>query len=121
MRRGERKAWTEFCEGRGSAPSKYNNVRTNGYASKYEAKVAADLEVLERAGKIRDLRKQVPFILIPANGKLRAVKYVADFVYYDNEGLYTMHVVDAKGFKTPVYRLKKRLFAHVFNMNIEEV
>lgn len=42
---------------------------------------------MERAGKIADLRLQVPFLLLPAqrdeNGNVveRAAKYIADFVY----------------------------------------
>lgn len=52
-----------------------------------EARRYQELRLLERAGKIADLRLQVPFFLIPAqrdeNGNVveRAVKYIADFVY----------------------------------------
>lgn len=45
---------------------KYHNVKTRGYASAKEAERARVLHLLERAGKIRDLREQVKFELIPA-------------------------------------------------------
>ena len=37
----------------------------------------------------------------------RAITYVADFVYKDDKG---MHVVDTKGYRTQVYKIKKKLF-----------
>lgn len=46
--------------------SKYGNVRTRGYDSRKEARRAEELRLLARAGKIRDLREQVRFELIPA-------------------------------------------------------
>ncbi len=60
--------------------SKYGNRRTNGYASKREASRAQELRLLEKAGKIHNLREQVPFELIPKQDGERARKYVADFV-----------------------------------------
>jgi len=42
-----------------------------------------------------------------------------DFYYCDLDG--TPHIVDAKGFKTAVYRLKKRLAALLLHVTIEEV
>lgn len=107
--------------------SKYGNVRTElggiTFDSKREAARWADLSLLERLGKIRDLRRQVTFVLIPScegpDGKrLRAVKYIADFTYRDQRGF---HVEDAKGVRTDVYRLKKRLMWHVHQIDIEEV
>jgi len=124
----ERKAWTEFVE-RGVATlpepkrNKYGNTKLefNGrfFDSLHEANEAAKLQILERAGKIRELRYQVKFILVPKNGKLRAITYIADFTYIDLEG--KLHVLDAKGFKTAVYRLKKTLAAHMLGIMIEDV
>ena len=45
-------------------------------------------------------------------------KEVADFMYRDAGG---RHVVDFKGVRTAVYKLKKRLMWHVHGINIEEV
>ncbi len=110
---------------------KYKNKRTNGYASAREAKRAAELKLLEKAGKITNLREQVPFELIPAqyaDGKCieRACKYVADFVYREIPDDPTMAarrdtVEDAKGFRDPVYRLKRKLFLKVHGIRIREV
>jgi len=122
MRDRHREAWTAFFEAREQAkPSKYGNQRAGKYASKKEAEYAAKYAALESAGVIRQLREQVPFELIPKDGRLRAVKYYADFTYVDEGGL---HVVDIKGgsaTKTPVYRLKKRLMRHLLGIDIEEV
>jgi len=118
-RRGEREAWTAFVENRSPvAENKYGAKREGKYASKHEASVAANLSALERAGKITGLREQHRIILVPADGKLRAIVYVADFTYSDESGF---HVVDAKGYKTQVYRLKKRLAALLLHITIEEV
>jgi hypothetical protein len=119
-RRGEREAWTRFVDG-GEAVrgNKYGAERTGKYASKHEASVASSLATLERAGKIRSLREQHRITLVPGDGKLRPVIYVADFTYLDQND--QLHVVDAKGFKTPIYRLKKRMAALLLHIKIEEV
>lgn len=116
----ERSAWTAHIEGTAEPKrNKYGNVRTEGYASKHEAEVVGNLEILERAGKIHTLRKQVRFTLVPADGKLRAITYIADATYFDEEGRW--HIVDAKGYaKEKVYRLKKRFMAHM-GLTIEEL
>lgn len=72
-------------------PSKYHATKTvvDGitFDSKKEAKRYAELKLLERAGAIRDLRRQVRYELISAfdvPGKhYRPTSYVADFVYID--------------------------------------
>jgi len=117
-----REAWTAFVEGReAKRPSKYGNERTGNYASKREEAVAGQLAALARCGEIKDLREQVPFVLIPKDGRLQPIRYIADFVYRDCDGL---HVVDVKGgeaTKTQVYRLKRRLMKHVHGIVIEEL
>ena len=107
--------------------TKYHNRRTEldgiVFDSRREANRYAELKLMERARLIRDLRLQVPFELIPAsrrNGKaIRAVHYVADFVYFDaNDNLV---VEDAKGMKTEVYKLKKKLMIWKYGIEIKEV
>ena len=99
---------------------KYNAKRTNGFASKHEADIAAKLIALEKAGKIMDLQFQVPFVLVEGCGKVRDIKYVADFVFH--EGTYDNYVVaDAKGCKTPVYLLKKKLMYLLLGIEVEEM
>lgn len=119
-RRGEREAWTAFVEGRETKPAnKYSAEREGKYASKREAAHASLLWALHSRGLITELREQERIILVPGNGKLRPVVYVADFTYTDNEG--KRHIVDCKGFKTQIYRLKKRMAALLLGIVIEEV
>lgn len=107
--------------------SKYRNkkVKVDGilFDSIHEGSRYKELKLLERAGKIQNLRLQVKFQLIPAQrdaqGKyIRPVYYVADFVYSDSRGVV---VEDAKGYKTDVYKLKKKLLLHVHHLEIVEV
>lgn len=112
--------------------SKYGNRKTvldgQVFDSKHEAERWIQLKYLERAGLIWGLKRQVPFILIPAQkdetGKVieRAVKYIADFTY-DEPGKDGMHMVveDAKGVKTDVYRIKKKLMLQKYGIIVKEV
>lgn len=101
-----------------------------------------ELLLLEKAGAIQDLRRQVPFELIPAQyedvytGEYykrgpqmgepkkkrvcveKAVTYYADFVYI--EGGETV-VEDTKGFKTPEYILKRKLARYLLGIRIKEL
>lgn len=87
------------------------------FASKREAKRYGELMIEQRAGAIRDLRIQIPYV-IEVNG-VRICRYVADFVYFRvGEG---PAVEDAKGMQTPVYRLKKKLMKAVHGITIREV
>lgn len=108
-------------------PSKYRARKTvvDGitFDSKREAKRYQELKLLERAGAIRDLKRQVRYELIPAfdvDGKhYRPTSYVADFVYTDCK-TGTEVVEDVKGVRTDVYRLKSKMFAHKFGVVILE-
>jgi len=79
-----------------------------------EANIYDVLKYQEIAGEITDLKLQPRFELQPAfekNGKhYRKIEYVADFQYKDDTG--KVYVIDAKGFRTDVYRLKKKLFEY---------
>lgn len=82
-----------------------------------------ELKLMEKAREITDLRRQVSFTLIPAQkydgGTERAVKYVADFVYYDKKA--SLHVEDVKGVKTRDYIIKRKLMLKCFGIHVEEV
>lgn len=97
-------------------PQKYGNrkVDVDGitFDSAREARRWGELQMLERAGEIRDLRRQVRLHLWGQRAPLvsdkgRRLSYVADFVYEDAEGRTV--VEDAKGHPTPEYRLKKAI------------
>ena len=95
---------------------KYNAklVEFDGFKfdSKKELKRYQELKMLEKAGKIKDLKLQPVFILQEGFyycGKaIRQITYRADFEYVDEDG--KVVVEDVKGFKTDVYKLKKKLF-----------
>lgn len=113
--------------------NKYHNkkVRVDGitFDSVREARRWQELKLMERAGEIRGLKRQVDFELIPSQrytdwrtGKMkteRAIKYVADFVYRDRDGL--MVVEDTKGFRTPEYVMKRKMMFWFHGIVIREV
>ncbi len=110
---------------RACAPNKFSNQKGTGRASNRETRRAQELRTLERAHLIHELREQVRFELLPAqrdaSGKLleRPCSYVADFVYLDADGV--RHVEDAKGMRTPVYQLKRKLMLWFHKIRVEEV
>ena len=64
-----------------------------------------ELKLLAQQGEIENLKLQVRFPLL-VNG-VKVCAYVADFVY-EQDGIEI--VEDRKGFQTPVFKLKKKLF-----------
>nr|UVX79193.1 MAG: Protein of unknown function (DUF1064) [Bacteriophage sp.] len=108
-----------------SGRSKYHAKKTVVDGITFDSKREADrylvLKGMEEDGSIEDLRRQVRYELVPAfdvDGKHhRAVYYVADFVYREDG-----HEVieDVKGVVTDVYRLKRKLVAYRYGMNIRE-
>jgi hypothetical protein len=108
------------------APSKYGAVRTVvdgvSFASKKEARRYSELKLLQRAGEIAELRLQPRYPLV-VNG-LKVCTYVGDFAYHPTFQGATMAqevVEDAKGFKTPEYKLKAKLFQALQGFPIREV
>lgn len=99
--------------------SKYRNTKIispdGKFDSKYEYEEWCRLKLLERGGVIRNLMRQVPYILIPTirttAGTLKQITYYADFVYEEN-GIVCM--VDTKGFETETYKIKKRLLINQY-------
>lgn len=104
--------------------NKYGAVRTGGHGSKKEHNRACTLQLMQRAGMISELREQVPFELIPAATDSaghtieRACRYVADFVYRLPSG--ELVVEDAKGVRTDVYRIKRKLMLWRYGILIKE-
>lgn len=100
--------------------SKYGNVKTQvdgiTFDSKREANRYCELKLMEREGSIKDLQLQVPYE-IQVNGK-KVCKYIADFVYVEND---KQKIEDAKGKRTAVYQIKKKLMRAVHGIEIEEV
>lgn len=116
-------------------------VEVNGivFDSKKEAKRYSELLLLEKAGVIRDLQRQVKFVLIPAQNEVferygkkgqrlkdgqrcieKECAYIADFVYrYTTSNVKV--VEDTKGFRTKDYIIKRKLMLWVHGIRIKEV
>lgn len=77
-----------------------------------------------KLGIISDLKLQVKYNLQPSfkiNGKtIREINYVADFVYKTNDKGETI-IEDVKGMKTAIYKLKAKMFAYKYKIEIKEV
>ena len=114
------------------------------FDSKAEYKRWCELRLLERAGKISGLKRQVSFELIPVQREKstevyragpqkglpkpgavieQAVKYVADFVYCDADG--NTVVEDTKGCKKgaayDLFVIKRKLFLQRYGIKVQEV
>lgn len=120
---------------------KYHNkkITYNGeqFDSKKEFRRYCELVLLQKANEITNLQRQVVFELVPAqyeyyeectkNGKIkqkqrlieRPIKYIADFVYIENNG--NMVVEDTKGYKSKEYIIKRKLMMYVHNIKIKEL
>ena len=100
-----------------------NGIR---HDSKAEQRRWYELQLMERAGEIRDLKRQVKHELIPAqsdsSGKLleRAVCYISDFEYIDNRTGKCV-VEDVKGVRTKEYIIKRKLMLWIYKIRITEV
>ena len=102
--------------------NKYNNVKTviDGmvFDSKKEGNRYLELKILERAGKIKRLKTQVPLPVILNDQKI--CKFVADFEYYEDGEQIIEDVKSEITRKNPVYRLKKKLIEALYNLKIRE-
>lgn len=121
----------------------YNNITVTSDGIKHDSRKEAnrwcELKLLERAGKITDLKRQVEFELIPdqyetyerysKTGKrlkdgLKLIErkccYVADFVYTDLSTGQTV-VEDTKGVRTEKYIIKRKLMLFVHKIKITEI
>lgn len=99
---------------------KYNNRQTTvdgiPFDSRHEATQYLALKAREQMGEITDLELQVKFPIV-VNGQ-KVCAYIADFVYRERG---QKVIADAKGVKTAVYRLKKKLVKAVYGLDIVEL
>lgn len=87
--------------------NKYGAIKQNGFHSRKESGYAWELQVRKKAGEIKDFETQRKIELFGENGT-RVCNYFIDFVITHNDG--TEEFVEVKGFETPVWRLKWKLF-----------
>jgi len=98
---------------KGTVPTIVDGIR---FDSKREARRWGELRLLQAAGEIRDLERQVPVDLQGQDGPIltdtgrQARRYVADFRYFD-ERLNIWVIEDAKGHPTEVFKLKRAILA----------
>lgn len=114
----------------GGIRMKYGNRRIvtedGTFDSVKEHRRWCELKLMEKAGEIVELQRQVPFVVIPKQkdelGKVveREVKYIADFTYRTRKD-YKLVVEDTKGMKTKEYILKRKLMLYRNGIRIQEV
>lgn len=124
--------------------SKYHSFKATTadgitHDSRKEARRWCELQMMQRAGVISDLQRQVKFVLIPtqtepfprfgkrgnrlADGERVVEKectYIADFVYTEN-GERVVEDTKSDATKTKEYRIKKKLMLWVHGIKITEV
>ena len=108
--------------------NKYKNralqVGNEKYRSQREMRCHQELLLLQRAGKIAGLVREVPFVLAPSvkiAGEFKArpaLRYICDFMYSDVD-TGSIVVADAKGMQTPVWRIKKHLMKSVHGIDVK--
>lgn len=118
--------------------NKYHNkivkAGDESFDSRKEYSRWIELKILEDAGVIRNLQRQVKYVLIPAQrepesinqrgrqipGKVieREVSYYADFVYEQNGETI---VEDTKGIRTDAYVIKRKLLLQRYGIRIREI
>lgn len=100
-------------------PSKYRAVKTYvddiQFDSAKEARRYSELKLLENCKVIHSLELQPEFPVVIEGKKI--CKYKADFSYYEDD---RRVIEDVKGFKTPVYRIKKKLVEALYDVEILE-
>lgn len=124
--------------------NKYGNKKElyggEWFDSKRELRRFKELEMLQRCGKITELKRQVADELIPTQREKSntfykrgenkgqpkpgpviesSVKYIADFVYNDSSGRTV--VEDSKGSRTKDYIIKRKLMLFIHGIKIREV
>lgn len=99
------------------------------FDSAKEARRWSDLFLMQKAGEIVDLSRQVEYELIPKQARSdgrseRAVKYIADFVYTRTSDGETV-VEDVKGYKKgqayAVFAIKRKLMRYLLGIEVQEV
>jgi len=112
--------WLIEYQKKAAKRKKFGNVPTGGFASKREAARACELELMERAGQITNLRAQVRYELLPKQDGERSAHYTADFVYIDCVTGAEI-VEDAKGCRPRDWSLIRKLMLFQHGIKVREV
>lgn len=108
-------------------PSKYGNKKVDWQGETFDSKAELNrylqLLALAKCGEIRDLTRQVSFVLAPKviiQGRpKRSLIYRADFSYVDVKSG-NLVVEDKKGALTEAYKIKRHLMKSVHGIDILE-
>lgn len=102
---------------------KYRNIKIEvdgiKFDSKAEYKRYTELKLFERVKNISDLELQVKFELQPSfvdgqGVKQRAITYVADFVYKENNKIIVEDLKSVATAKDSTYKIKKKMLLWLF-------
>lgn len=103
-----------------NTPTVVDGVR---FDSKKEARRWGELQLLQRAGEIRNLQRQQRYPL-EVNDRLIAT-YVSDFTYFEKAGIvcdgedgFRLVVEDSKGVQTPEFKLKAKLMKAIHGIEV---
>ena len=105
--------------------TKYRNKKLTTpdgtFDSQREYKRWCELKLLQKAGKISQLQRQVKYVLIPRQKRddgtfERPVTYIADFQYYDGSAV----VEDSKGVRTDAYIIKRKLMLWIRGITVRD-
>ena len=88
----------------------YTTKKIGGYDSKFEAGYADELVLRQKVGDIKSFQSHIA-IPLAVNG-YKICDYYIDFVVHHNDG--TTEYVETKGYPTPVWKLKWRIFLAMF-------
>lgn len=112
--------------------SKYHSKKVTYQGMSFDSKKERDryieLSLMEKAGEITELKRQVKFLLMPSQFGIEAGKrvclerecsYIADFTYTDKNEKFI--VEDTKGFRTPEYIIKRKYMLFHYGIRIKEV
>ena len=114
----------------GAVPTVIDNIR---FASAKEARRYGELKLLLKAGEIRNLELQPRFPLRVSRSNIQTNmpetllgEYVGDFQYEERDNAlgydcWPRIVEDVKGFKTPLYRWKKKHVEAQYGIQIREI
>lgn len=94
--------------------NKYGNKKVEheggrSFGSQFEAALFSQLSLLEKAGELRNIQCQVHVRLL---GREPDVVYIPDFSAEDRRLNWETVYFEAKGYETPEWRIKRRLWHH---------
>lgn len=106
-----RDSYLKYLNGK-EKKSKYGAKKTKidgiCFDSKLEAEYYSMLKLRQKAGEIAGFCRQPRFVVIEGQNGEKGTEYVADFIEFMPDGRY--RIVDVKGMKTEVFRLKMKAF-----------